>query len=70
MLTYLHSQYGRLTSQDIDDIDKRMHGGTVGGVVADFQGMHKGEGYEGGGHRRDAWRRHEAEDTQIRVTLY
>ena len=24
MLTHLHSKYGRLTSQDIDDIDKRM----------------------------------------------
>ena len=24
MLTHLHSEYGRLTSHDIDDIDKRM----------------------------------------------
>ena len=24
MLTHLHSKYGRLTSQDIDEIDKRM----------------------------------------------
>ena len=24
LLTHLHSEYGRLTSQDIDDIDKQM----------------------------------------------
>ena len=24
LLTHLHKEYGRLTSQDIDDIDKRM----------------------------------------------
>ena len=24
LITHLHSEYGRLTSQDIDDIDKRM----------------------------------------------
>ena len=24
LLTHLHSEYGRLTSQDLDDIDKRM----------------------------------------------
>ena len=24
MLTHIHSEYGRLTSQDINDIDKRM----------------------------------------------
>ena len=24
LLTHLHSEYGRLTSQDIDEIDKRM----------------------------------------------